>query len=187
MAPVDPQAPELRTARARFTHRGVRRPDFAQVPGPGQESVWDYPRPPAVRPDRRRVRIVAGGHVLAESGKALRVLETSLPPSFYLPRADVRMERLRPIDSDSLCEWKGLARFFALNDAEPAGIAVAWSYEDPFPGYEEIRGHLSFYPRSLACSVDGERVRPQEGGFYGGWVTDEVVGPWKGAPGSERW
>ena len=153
------------------------------IPGPGQESVWDYPRPPRVEPLPRRARIVHGGATLADSQGAARVLETSHPPGIYLPKADIDMTRLTPSPTRTVCEFKGVASYWALD-----GVDVAWSYEDPAPGYEAITGYLSFYPgRVDACFLDDEQVTPQEGGFYGGWITADVVGPFKGAPGTLGW
>jgi uncharacterized protein (DUF427 family) len=176
-----------RQGRSGWENRGRGRPGFAPEPGPGQESVWDYPRPPRCVPDRRRVLVRAGSTRIAETIHALRVLETASPPTFYLPREDVRLEYLEPAPGVSRCEWKGEARYFDLVLPERRVARAAWCYPAPFAGYEAIRGRLAFYPARLACFVDGERVRPQSGGFYGGWVTDEVVGPWKGEPGTESW
>lgn len=161
---------------------GSQRPSFADPTAPGQESVWDYPRPPRIAPDARRVVVMDGEAVLGGTRRALRVLETASPPTFYLPRADVHAERLVPAPGASWCEWKGRARYWSLG-----GAAVAWSYDDPRPGYEALRDHVAFYPGRVACFVDRVRVLPQPGGFYGGWVTPEVVGPWKGEPGTEGW
>ena len=157
-------------------------------PGPGQESVWDYPRPPRLEPARRRIRAIAAGATLADSTRALRVLETSHPPTYYLPREDVRMELLERGQGASFCEWKGRAVYF---DAVVAGRRVprvAWSYPEPSPAFEGLRDHLAFYLPSLdEGRVDDERARPQPGGFYGGWITSDLAGPFKGAPGSAGW
>jgi uncharacterized protein (DUF427 family) len=170
-----------------WEHRGQRRPAFAIEPGPGQESVWDYPRPPRLVADRRWVEVRVGEVVLAQSSQAIRVLETASPPTFYLPRADVRMELLRRATGHSYCEWKGLATYFdAIADGQIIERA-AWSYEVPTPEFAAISGYLSFYPGRVACTVDSERVRPQPGAFYGGWVTDEIVGPYKGEAGTGGW
>ncbi|RAJ45413.1 uncharacterized protein (DUF427 family) [Kitasatospora sp. SolWspMP-SS2h] len=152
------------------------------------ESVWDYPRPPAVVPDGRLVEVFFAGRLLASTRRALRVLETSHPPVFYLPRPDVATALLRPADGGTLCEWKGRARYWnALADGRLSPRA-AWSYPEPLPGYRALRDHLAFHPdRVERCTVDGETVRPQQGGFYGGWITDEITGPFKGAPGTSQW
>lgn len=160
-------------------------------PGPGQESVWDYPRPPSLRVVARHVLVTTpAGHVLAESTAARQVLETSHPPGWYLPRSDVRMDLLRRSDGRStVCEWKGRATYWDL--VEPEGRVVpqvGWSYEQPTPDFAAIAGYLTFYPERVGtCLVDGRQVQPQPGGFYGGWVTPDVVGPFKGEPGTMSW
>lgn len=168
-----------------WRYRGQERPGFAQRPAAGQESVWDYPRPPRVERDRRLVEVRAGIDTIAQTRSALRVLETASPPSFYIPDADIDMMHLAETAGSVLCEWKGLARFRSLRNSPE--IPVAWYYEDPTQPYAVIRGHTSFYPGRIDCFVDGERVQPQPGGFYGGWITHEVVGPFKGAPGTNHW
>ena len=160
-------------------------------PGPGQESVWDYPRPPALRPVDRTVRVEApDGTLVAASTAPVQVLETSHPPGWYLPRADVRMDLLRRSDARStVCEWKGRATYWDLVVPEGPTIAqVGWSYEDPTPPFTSIAGHLTFYPERVGrCLVDGEEVTPQPGAFYGGWITPDVVGPFKGSAGTMSW
>jgi uncharacterized protein (DUF427 family) len=157
-------------------------------PGPGQESVWDYPRPPVVVGSTRLVRVEHGGEIVAETRRALRVLETAGAPTWYLPREDVRMELLSPAPGRTLCEWKGSASYYDLVVGPMRSPRAAWTYERPRPGYEALAGRIAFYPGRLdAALVDGERARPQDGGFYGGWVTDDVVGPFKGEPGTESW
>ena len=169
-----------------WTWYGQQRPDFADIPGPGQESVWDYPRPPALDPCTQLVEVKAAGAVLARSRNAVRVLETASPPTVYIPPADIRMDLLVPVGGSSYCEWKGAAQYWGLA-AAPGSPAVGWSYPTPSPAFTAIAGWLCFYPGRSECDVDGERVRPQEGGFYGGWVTDRIVGPWKGRPGTGGW
>jgi uncharacterized protein (DUF427 family) len=161
---------------------GSRRPPFAHPTAPGEESVWDYPRPPRIAPDSRHVLVMAPDGVLADSRRALRVLETASPPTFYVPLSDVKAERLVAVPGASWCEWKGRARYWSIGSG-----AVAWSYDDPLPGFEALRDHVGFYPGRLACFVDGTRVAAQPGGFYAGWITPEIVGPWKGEPGTEDW
>lgn len=157
-------------------------------PGPGQESVWDYPRPPRVERSHRLVEVASGPHPVARSTRAIRVLETSHPPGWYLPPDDVEAGALRRSDAPStVCEYKGVAVYWDVVVGGAVLHAVAWSYPEPNRGYETIRDHLAFYPDRLACSIDGERVEPQAGGFYGGWVTADVVGPFKGAPGTWGW
>lgn len=157
-------------------------------PGPGQESVWDYPRPPRVERTERLVRVEFGGEVVAESRRALRVLETAGAPVFYLPPDDVRRELLQPIERRTSCEWKGGGHYFDLVVGDRRSPSAAWSYPTPLPGYEAIRDHVAFYAgRVDRATVDGEEVTPQPGGYYGGWVTHDVVGPFKGEPGTESW
>lgn len=155
---------------------------------PGQESVWAYPRPPRVELTARRVRVVLGGVVIADTHRALRVLETSHPPNYYIPLADVRPNVLVPTRTSTFCEFKGEAGYFTVMAGDRREIDAAWYYPDPSPGYEALFGHVAFYPgRMQACYVDDELVRPQPGGFYGGWVTSDVVGPFKGERGTEWW
>lgn len=176
-----------RMGRRGWGYRGGERPPFAIAPGPGQESVWDYPRPPRLVLDPRRVDVRCGETVVASTTRAIRVLETAHPPTFYLPRHDVRMELLVRRGRGSLCEWKGEATYFDVRVGETCLESVAWSYEQPFAEAERIAGHVSFYPGRLPCFVAGERVRPQPGDFYGGWITSEVVGPFKGEAGTTGW
>jgi len=152
------------------------------------ESVWDYPRPPAVRPSERRARIELGGVVIADTDRALRVLETSHPPTLYLPLDDVAAGVLRPAAGSSLCEFKGRAAYF---DVAAGGRLVeqgAWYYPDPDPAYAELAGHVSFFASRMdACYLGEERVRAQAGDFYGGWITADLAGPFKGPPGTRGW
>jgi uncharacterized protein (DUF427 family) len=166
---------------------GRDRPSFAAATSPGQESVWDYPRPPRVERDAREVVVRAGALEIARSTRARRVLETASPPTFYLPPEDVLRERLQASTGSSWCEWKGEASYWDVVLPERTLERVAWSYSDPFPEFDEIRGFFSFHPARVECSVDGVRVAAQPGGFYGGWVTPEIKGPFKGEPGSEGW
>jgi uncharacterized protein (DUF427 family) len=138
-------------------------------------------------PDRRLVEVREGERVIARTREAVRVLETASPPTFYLPPEDVRTDLLRPASGQSFCEWKGRPSYFDL--CVPGGIIAqaAWSYREPFEAFAGIAGYIGFYPGRVACFVDGESVRPQAGGFYGGWVTDEVVGPYKGEAGTGGW
>ena len=164
------------------------RPPGIVVPGPGQESVWDYPRPPRVEPVTRRVRVEFAGRVLAETMRALRVCETSSPPVYYIPPADVDLDSLVPSERTSFCEWKGLARYWSVQSNGRLAKDTGWSYPEPDAGFESIQDYLSFYPRRMdACFVGTVRVTPQPGFYYGGWVTPELVGPFKGVPGSESW
>jgi uncharacterized protein (DUF427 family) len=157
-------------------------------PGAGQESVWDYPRPPRVEPSARLIQVDFGGVRLAESRRALRVLETSHPPVYYVPPADVRMEHLLASVRHSWCEWKGLTSYYHVEVGGSRRQDAAWYYPDPTVPYKEIRDYVAFYPHAMdACWVDGERVQAQPGDFYGGWITSDVVGPFKGGPGTSDW
>ena len=152
------------------------------------ESVWDYPRPPRLEPVTERIRVVVDGVTVADSTRALRVLETSHPPTYYIPPDDVRLDLLRPAAGVSVCEWKGVARYHALAGRAGRTEPVAWSYPDPSPPYEALRDHLAFYPgRVDEAWVGDEQARAQAGGFYGGWITDRVRGPFKGEPGTRGW
>lgn len=170
-----------------WPHDGSRRPAFAIEPGPGQESVWDYPRPPRLDPDAREVVIVAAGIEIARSRRAMRVLETASPPTFYLHPDDVLMQFLQPASGTSYCEWKGAAAYWSVRVPGAAFDRLAWSYPSPNDAFALIRDWIGFYPSPLACTVGAIRVQPQPGRFYAGWVTPEVVGPFKGAPGSTGW
>ncbi len=155
--------------------------------GPGQESVWDYPRPPRLEPATRRVRVELGGTVIADCTRALRVLETSHPPTYYVHPADVARELLVPAPGGSWCEWKGPAAYWAVQMDGTRVEGGAWSYPTPLPPYEALADHLAFYPARFDCFLDDEPVAPQPGDFYGGWVTAELAGPFKGEPGSMGW
>lgn len=158
------------------------------VPGPGQRSAWDFPRPPAVEHSDEHVVIRFAGQVVAESSDAVRVLETSHPPVYYLPRAAFAEGVLAEAPGSSLCEFKGTARYLDLRAGEAVAPRAAYHYPEPWPGYEELRDRVAVYPGAMdSCEVDGELVTPQEGGFYGGWITSRVVGPFKGAPGTLGW
>lgn len=175
------------TSRFGWRYVGAKRPRFAVAPKPGQESVWDYPRPPRLEPDPREVVVRIGQTDIARSARSWRVLETASPPTFYLPPEDVRVELLEPIPGSSHCEWKGAARYWQLRTPEGVREPIAWSYDDPLPAFRQLTGYVAFYPGRIACSVGGVRVTPQPGHFYGGWITPEVVGPFKGEAGSEGW
>jgi len=177
----------IHLARSKWQYRGQERPAFAQIPENGQESVWDYPRPPCLVPDHRRVIVRTQGKVLADTSSALRVLETASPPTFYLPPGDVDASGLVLTGQTSFCEWKGTAQYFALEGMGRTGEPVAWTYLHPYSEFEAIAGYFSFYPGRLECYLDDERVLPQAGGFYGGWVTKEIVGPFKGSTGASGW
>jgi uncharacterized protein (DUF427 family) len=157
-------------------------------PGPGQESVWDYPRPPRVEPVEERIRVVVDGVTIAESTHSFRVLETSHPPVYYVPATDVREDLLEPSPRRTVCEFKGDATYATLRLGDREIPEVAWRYRQPRPGFEAIRDAWAFYPARVdEAWVGDERARPQAGGFYGGWITSRVVGPFKGEPGSFGW
>ncbi len=157
-------------------------------PGPGQESVWDYPRPPRVEPTASVVEIRLGGQVVAHTAAALRVLETSHPPTYYLPTSAFADGVLRPAAGSSYCEWKGDASYLDVVTPARTSARAAWTYPQPSPGFEALVDHVAVMPGAMdACTVDGELVVPQEGGFYGGWITSRVVGPFKGGAGSWGW
>jgi uncharacterized protein (DUF427 family) len=156
---------------------------------PGQESVWDYPRPPRVEPATAHVVVRFGGAVVCDTTRALRVLETSHPPTYYLPVADWAPGALEPAAGGSVCEYKGPATYLTVvgGDGQRAE-AAAWTYPKPWPGYQALRDHVAVYPdRMDECTVDGEVVRGQDGGFYGGWITSAVAGPFEGGPGTRGW
>jgi uncharacterized protein (DUF427 family) len=169
-----------------WRYTGKDRPPFAELPGEGQESVWDYPRPPALVRSDRDVVVIAGSDELARSSRCYRVLETASPPTWYVPAQDVNGGLLVPAPGSSMCEWKGRARYWALA-SDPDGEPVAWSYPQPTAAFAPIADAFGFYPGRVACYVGQERVRPQPGYFYGGWLTDEISGPVKGEPGTGHW
>jgi len=158
------------------------------IPREGQESVWDYPRPPRVEPSRSSVEIWLGGVRIAASTRSLRVLETSHPPTYYLPAEDFVPGALRTTEGSSWCEFKGAAAYFDVYGGDAVAPRSAWTYPRPSPGFEGLRDHVAVMPGAMdRCTLDGEVVRAQEGGFYGGWITSRVVGPFKGVPGSWGW
>jgi uncharacterized protein (DUF427 family) len=154
-------------------------------PGPGQESVWDYPRPPRVEDSDKHIRVEFAGVVIADTRRAKRVLETSHPPVYYIPPEDIRLEYLERTERTSWCEWKGRAGYYNVTVKGRRATNAAWFYPHPEEPYEAIRDHVAFYPQRMdACTVDGEKVQPQPGDFYGGWITDDIVGPFKGGLGT---
>lgn len=162
----------------------IPRPDPVR---PGQESVWDYPRPPRLERVHARVQIDLGGERVVDTDDVVRVLETSHPPVYYLPIAAFG-EALEPADGASFCEFKGAARYFDVRGGSATAQRAAWNYPRPLPGYEELAERVAVYAEPMdRCTVNGEVVTPQPGGFYGGWVTSAIVGPFKGIPGSRGW
>lgn len=153
-------------------------------PGPGQESVWDYPRPPLVQRTDRHVEVVFGGRLIADTRRAHRVLKTSHPPVYYVPLDDVVPGVLSRGDRTTYREFTGEARFHHVRVGEHSASDAAWMLDPPSPGYAELGGHVAFFPEAMdECRLDGEVVRPQPGGYYGGWITSDIVGPFKGDPG----
>jgi uncharacterized protein (DUF427 family) len=157
------------------------------VPGPGQESVWDYPRPPRLERSSKEIRVLYNGQLIARTGSAYRVLETSHTPTWYIPPSDIHKEFLRPSTKASHCEWKGLASYWTVRVGSRTAENAAWCYESPTAGFAGIAGYLAFFPNHFDCYVDGESVQAQPGDFYGGWITHDVVGPVKGKSGSSHW
>ena len=165
----------------------MRRP-VPEPAGPGQESVWGYPRPPRLEHTSHEIEVVLGGQVVARTSAALRVLETSHPPTYYLPMVDFVEGALRPAGGGSLCEWKGQAAYLDVVGGDTVAERAGWYYPFPTPSFAAIVDHVALYPgRMDRCTLDGEVVRAQPGGFYGGWVTSSIVGPIKGEPGSAGW
>jgi uncharacterized protein (DUF427 family) len=158
------------------------------VAGAGQESVWDYPRPPRVEPVARRLRVVLGGEVIAHTTRGVRVLETSHPPNYYFPLDDVLPGALDRTNGASFCEFKGRAHYYTVRGGERVEPDAAWGYERPSPAFEQLGARVAFYAARMdACFVGDELVEPQPGEFYGGWITSDVVGPFKGGPGTRGW
>ena len=164
---------------------GSIRPDFAEAPKEGQQSVWDYPRPPRVEVVEIQVVVSNQGNVLAQWNRPVRISETASPPTYYLPFEALDLSRLCVAAGSSFCEWKGAATYWRLERG--ANTPIGWSYDNPSPSYLGIKDHISFYPARVDCFVGGERVKPQPGGFYGGWLTSDICGPVKGQPGTESW
>jgi uncharacterized protein (DUF427 family) len=153
-----------------------------------KESVWDYPRPPRVEKTSKHIKVIFAGKVIAETNRAHRVLETSHPPTYYIPPEDVCFDYLSLTNGQSVCEYKGLASYYNLKVDQRSSKNAAWSYPTPNTGYEVLKDHLAFYPNKVdECYVDGEKVISQRGDFYGGWITSDIVGPFKGPRGTEGW
>lgn len=158
------------------------------APGPGQESVWDYPRPPRLENVCKRVTVLPGGVTIADTTAAKRVLETSHAPVYYIPPQDIDMACLKLAGGGSICEWKGRAQYFDVEAGGRSASGAAWAYPNPTPAFVLIKDYVAFYAGMMdACFVNGERVQPQPGGFYGGWITSDIVGPFKGEPGTMWW
>ena len=168
-----------------WQYYGQERPDFVIEPKTGQESVWDFPRPPRIDQEGREVVVTSPtGELVARTVNAKRLCETASPPQFYIPFDDVVLSKLAVTPGSSFCEWKGRARYWALGGT---GKAVGWDYPEVDAAYAVLLNHVAFYPGRVRCSVAGEPVKPQPGEFYGGWITSELVGPFKGEPGTGHW
>ncbi|MCF4126408.1 DUF427 domain-containing protein [Methylobacterium sp. SyP6R] len=154
----------------------------------GQESVWDYPRPPRLEPVPERLRVIFDGLTIADTLRGWRVLETSHPPTYYLHPDDIQSGALVPAGGGSVCEWKGRALYFDVVGPHKRAERVAWAYPNPTKAFAPLAGHVAFYAGPMdGCFVGDERVTPQPGGFYGGWITKRIVGPFKGEPGTMGW
>lgn len=177
----------LEAARAQWRWRGEDRPPFADAPAPGQFSVWDFPRPPALVREAREIVVRWGARDVARTCNAWAVRETAHPPTFYIPLANVQRTLLQSAGGGSFCEWKGPARYWHLADGADTLPMVAWSYLAPLAGAEPLADCIAFYAHHLDCTVGGLVVTPQAGDFYGGWITADLAGPFKGEPGSSGW
>jgi len=155
---------------------------------PGQESVWDYPRPPRLEESNKHIQVIFNGVVIADTHRAIRILETSHPPVYYIPQEDVHLEYCIPTSRHTFCEWKGQASYYTIQVGEKRAPNAAWYYPHPTHPYEALANYVAFYPGKMdACYVDGEQVQAQPGDFYGGWITHEIVGPFKGGAGTMGW
>ncbi len=180
--PLLEETEEILAARARWHFTGKTRPEFAVTPGVNQESVWDYPRPPVIEAVDKHLEVRHNSQVIAATTSGKRVLETAGAPAYYFPPKDINRKLGEALDIVSRCEWKGLARAITIDGAE-----VGWRYVQMFPAFKELYLWMSFYPSKVDCYLDSQRVQAQPGGYYGGWVTNDLVGPIKGNPGSEGW
>ncbi|HEY0068558.1 MAG TPA: DUF427 domain-containing protein [Chloroflexia bacterium] len=166
----------------------MARPAEVEMVEAGQESVWDYPRPPRLEDTDKHIQVIFNGVTIADTRRAKRVLETSHPPVYYIPPEDVQQSALTATPRTSYCEWKGHASYFTVHVGDKTAHNAVWSYPDPLPEFAEIAGYLAFYPAPMdACLVDGEQAQPQPGRYYGGWITPDIKGPFKGEPGSSGW
>jgi len=158
-------------------------------PGPGQESVWDYPRPPRLEESHKHIKVIFNGVVIAETERAKRILETSHPPVYFIPPDDVKLEQyFFETARTTFCEWKGAASYYTITVDDRTATNAAWFYQHPTHPYEALAKYVAFYPGKMdACFVDDEQVQAQEGDFYGGWITSEIVGPFKGGAGTFGW
>jgi uncharacterized protein (DUF427 family) len=152
------------------------------------ENVWDYPRPAICQAFAGRLRVEHAGALLADTNNGFRTLETSHPPTYYIPPTAIRFNLLRKNNTQTFCEWKGVASYFDLVAGDTTIKNAAWVYHNPTPSFIEIKDHLSFYASKVdACFVNDEQVQAQDGDFYGGWITANLTGPFKGSPGTSHW
>ncbi len=164
------------------------KPQTIEKPRPGQESVWDYPRPPRLERTPKRLQVYFNGELIADTTNAYRVLETSHPPTYYIPPEDIKMEFLQRGAGRSWCEWKGKAGYYTVQVGKRSAPNAAWYYPDPTPAFTALKDYVAFYPQHMdRCLVDGEAVQPQPGRFYGGWITADITGPFKGGSGTLNW
>jgi len=176
----------LLKSREGWKHRGQHRPEFAEPTNADQLSVWDFPRPPALKEVTQKLEVFYKNNCIAATVKGLAILETASPPTYYIPLQDIETTQLLAIpNKNSICEWKGKAQYWALQ--KKPDTSIAWSYKKPFPPYESLKNHMAFYPQQFSCFVDGEQVTPQPGAFYAGWITKNLAGPFKGEPGTAHW
>lgn len=176
----------LQSARNSWQHNGTTRPPFAIEPKKGQRSVWDFPRPPMIEKTHKPILVEHKGEKIASCNAALSVLETASPPTYYIPEHDIDMNSLLKLTGKtSMCEWKGVAVYWALRTK--ADVPVAWSYPNPYPEFMALKNHIAFYPQHLDCSVEGNRVKAQNSAFYAGWITPDLTGPFKGEIGTGHW
>ncbi|WP_045113543.1 DUF427 domain-containing protein [Microscilla marina] len=159
------------------------------IPKPGQESVWDYPRPPKLESTNKTLRVICDDIIIAQTNRGMRILETSHPPTYYFPPEDVNLEYLELVENKtSFCEYKGAASYYNLRVEDRVVQNVAWFYANPSPKYQALQNHLCFYASKVdACYVNDELVQAQEGDFYGGWITSQIVGPFKGGANTWGW
>jgi uncharacterized protein (DUF427 family) len=163
-------------------------PNEPNTESPQKECVWDYPRPPRLEPTPKHIRVEFQSVILVDTRSAFRVLETSHPPTYYFPPRDVATENLVDVPGHSSCEWKGRADYYSVVVGDARLEQAAWYYADPTPAFHSIRSYISFYPDPMVgCFVDDERVVSQPGDFYGGWITSDLVGPFKGGAGTQGW
>lgn len=175
--------PDIARARAKWRYIGRGRPSFAEEPGPDQRSVWDFPRPPIIEPVDVLLRVECKGRVLASTHQGRCVLETAGAPTYYFPPQDVAGDIVQRTERTFICEWKGMSQATSTSAISKAG----WTLTALFPEFASLYGWYAFYPQQLHCFVGEEQVRAQPGGYYGGWVTRDLVGPIKGAWGSGSW